>query len=264
MKEEKPGASFANRGARALALLIRVALGVLLLLVAGVVGKMVVGGGAVPIFIKLLNSVQGIGPWGVPLLIACEAAAFLLLVPISPLHVGMGFIYGPFRGLLLAWTAYAIGCVPPFLLVRVPILSDRFSLLRRRMDVLDGVFSAVEFEPFKLIVCLRLSPLLPSPLNSYLLGFTNVPLRTYVAASVMGSLPNLCVYVYLGTLLDSLSDIASGRVRRSPLTWAMLITGCVATVGGIAYVSRIATRRINAAAGRRAADEAATELAPHP
>jgi len=143
----------------------------------------------------------------------------------------------------------------------VPFIGERFAQIRRRMDILDGVFSAVELEPFKLIVCLRLSPLLPSPLNSYLLGLTNVPLRTYFLASLVGALPNVCAYVYLGTLLDSLADIASGRVRQSPLTWMLLLTGCVATVGGIVYVSRIATRRINAARLKAGDSVSTAELA---
>ena len=37
-------------------------------------------------------------------------------------------------------------------------------------------------------------------------------------------------YVYLGTLLDSLADIAAGRVQQSPLSLALLMTGGVATV----------------------------------
>jgi uncharacterized membrane protein YdjX (TVP38/TMEM64 family) len=256
LREEKPsrGMSIASccppdsRLARVRGGAIKLLAGVLVLLMVASMGKLAVGGGAVPVFVMALNHVQQIGAWGVPLLIACEAIAFVLLVPISPLHVGMGFIYGPARGLLLAWFAYTIGCVPPFLLVRIPYLAERFTQVRRRMAVLDGVFSAVELEPFKLIVCLRLSPLLPSPLNSYLLGLTNVALRTYVLASLVGALPNICAYVYLGTLLTSLAEIASGRSRRrSPLTWALLITGGIATVGMIVYISRIATRRINAA-----------------
>ena len=215
-----------------------------------------------PMFIMALHRVNEMGAWGVPLLYACEAAAFLVLLPISPLHIGVGFLYGPVQGTLLAWSAYTLGCIPPFVLVRVPMLTDRFVQMRRRMDVLDGVFGAVELEPFKLIVCLRLSPLLPSTLNSYLLGLTNVPLRTYVAASCIGALPNLCAYVYLGTLLDSLADIAAGRVQQSPLSLTLLITGGAATVAAVVYISRIATRRINAARMRSGEDmESASLLA---
>jgi uncharacterized membrane protein YdjX (TVP38/TMEM64 family) len=208
---------------------IKLLAGVLVLLMVASMGKLAVGGGAVPVFVMALNHVQQIGAWGVPLLIACEAIAFVLLVPISPLHVGMGFIYGPARGLLLAWFAYTIGCVPPFLLVRIPYLAERFTHVRRRMAVLDGVFSAVELEPFKLIVCLRLSPLLPSPLNSYLLGLTNVALRTYVLASLVGALFlfNFVAYALLYThswlrLLHTLVSIWTGAGLGVPLALFLL------------------------------------------
>ena len=90
----------------------------------------------------------------------------------------------------MAWHSAGVGCIhnrlhAALLLTRVPCLTERFRVLRRRAELLDGVFAAVESEPFKLIVCLRLSPLLPSTLNSYLLGLTAVPLRTYIAASLV-------------------------------------------------------------------------------
>ena len=233
-------------GARRLAMLAAVAL---FALVTGIKLLALAGGhqGLVLLLVSTLDWVRDLGPWSVPMLFACEAACFLVMLPISPLHVGIGFLWGPWHGTLLAWTAYTIGCVPPFLLARLPCLTERCKLLRRRADLLDGIFSAVETEPFKLIVCLRLSPLLPSTLNSYLLGLTTVPLRTYLAATLVGSLPNVSAYVYLGPLLDSLADIAAGRVRRSPLSWVLLLTGGTATVGMLVYVSRVATRRVHAA-----------------
>ena len=96
-----------------------------------------------------------------------------------------------------------------------------------------------------MIVCLRLLPFMPSPLNSYALGLSDVPVRTYAAASFVGCFPNTAAYVYLGTLLDSLADIAAGRhVGRSPVTYAMLGVGILAAVALLAYVSRVAARRV--------------------
>ena len=240
--------------------------------------------------VSILDWVRGLGAWGVPVLFLCESIFFLMLIPISLLHVGVGFLYGFTAGCPVAWTAYAIGwyeaggipatarravaapapplslpaahprdpaldsrraSVPPFLCARIPCLAERIRALRRKADLLDGVFSAVEQEPFKLIVCLRLSPMLPSPLNSYLLGLTAVPLRTYLAASLVGAGPNTAAYVYLGTLLDSLADIAAGRMQRSPMSWALLLIGLVATLGMLLYVSRVATRRVQQASRAR-------------
>ena len=91
----------------------------------------------------------------------------------------------------------------------------------------------------------------PPSHGRYLLGITNVPLRTYVAASCVGALPNVAAHVYVGTLLDSLADIATGRRHHSPATWALLVGGCVATLGVLGWVSRAAASRIRS---RRAAE----------
>ena len=201
-------------------------------------------GRATPLLIGTLDFVRGLGPLGVPVLILCECVAFLALLPISPLHVGMGFLYGPVAGMAVAWVAYTVGCVPPYLAARVPFVASRFGRLRRD-TMLDDVMGALEQEPFKLIVCLRLLPFMPSPLNSYALGLSDVPVRTYAAASFVGCFPNTLAYVYLGTLLDSLADIAAGRhVGRSPVTYAMLGVGVLAAVALLAYVSRVAARRV--------------------
>ena len=181
-------------------------------------------------------------------------AFFIALLPISPIHLGIGVLYGFWPGLALSWLAYTIGCVPPFLLAKTPMVLQACSRLRRS-EVIEGVMGALEQEPFKIIVCLRLSPLLPSPLNSYLLGFTAVPLHVYVSASAVGCVPNVAAYVYLGSLLDSLADIAAGRSKPPGLTsWVLLAVGLVATVAVLVYVSRAATARVAAARLRKPTD----------
>ena len=143
-----------------------------LALVGGAYQLVAVGGGVSHLLVSALDRVRGLGAWGAPLLVCGEALAFTLLLPITPIHVGIGFLYGPLPGLLLAWCAYGCGCTPPFLLARMPAVAQRIMRMRHSSSMpgaglLDGVAGAVEDEPFKLIVCLRLSPVLPSPLNSY-------------------------------------------------------------------------------------------------
>ncbi len=211
------------------------------------------------LLLNILSTVRGLGAAGIPLLLACECLFFLTLVPISPIHLGIGVLYGFWPGLALSWLAYTIGCTPPFLLAKTPMVLRSCSRLRRS-DVIEGVMGALEQEPFKLIVCLRLSPLLPSPLNSYLLGITSVPLHVYVGASAVGCVPNVAAYVYLGSLLDDLADIAAGRARPpSRTSWALLALGLAATVALLIYVSRAASARVAAARHRKPAAGAMAE-----
>lgn len=61
------------------------------------------------LIVSVLDWVRGLGMWSVPMIFACEALCFVTLVPITPLHIGTGFLYGASAGCLVAWTAYAIG-----------------------------------------------------------------------------------------------------------------------------------------------------------
>jgi uncharacterized membrane protein YdjX (TVP38/TMEM64 family) len=225
---------------------------IVLLLMA--LGGVLVSGRWRTLLFDILSTVRGLGAAGIPLLIVCEMLFFLALLPISPIHLGIGVLYGFWPGLGLSWLAYTVGCVPPFLLAKTPLVLRACSRLRHS-EVIEGVMGALEQEPFKIIICLRLSPLLPSPLNSYLLGFTAVPVHVYASASAVGCLPNVAAYVYLGSLLDSLADIAAGRSKPPGRTsWALLAVGLVATVAVLVYVSRAATARVAAARLRKPTD----------
>lgn len=224
------------------------------LIVAGVVGLVIWLGASKHLDVLLFGVLSAVkelpAAIAVPLLLGCEALCFVTLLPISPIHVGIGVLYGFWRGTALSWVAYTLGCLLPFLLAKMPAIAHCLAPLRRN-DAIEGVLGALEQEPFKLIVCLRLSPVLPSPLNSYLLGFTSVPLRTYLGASSAGCLPTVAAYVYIGSLLDDLA--LAGKARpRSSAQWVLLVVGLAATLALVAYVSRVASARVAAARQRKA------------
>ena len=86
----------------------------------------------------ILSTVRGLGAAGIPLLIVCEMVFFLALLPISPIHLGIGVLYGFWPGLALSWLAYTVGCVPPFLLAKTPLVLRACSRLRHS-EVIEGV-----------------------------------------------------------------------------------------------------------------------------
>ncbi len=95
--------------------------------------------------------------------------------------------------------------------------------------------------------CSTLSPLFPFTLLNYAFGLTKVRFRDYVLASWIGMLPGTVMYVYLGSTVKELADIAAGNVEGAP---ARLAATVVVTV----YVSRLA---------RQAVPDAELEGAPH-
>src|SRR5206468_12667832 len=117
---------------------------------------------------------------------------------------------------------------------------------------------AIGREGLKIVLLVRLSPIFPFTLLNYALGLTRVAVRDYVVGSLIGMLPGTLMYVYLGSLVTSLTELAAGRPSGGALQPAFYLGGLVATVAVALYVSRFARRALAYATG----DEAHWERAP--
>jgi uncharacterized membrane protein YdjX (TVP38/TMEM64 family) len=97
----------------------------------------------------------------------------------------------------------------------------------------------------------RLSPIFPFNFLNYALGVTRVRLRDYVAASWLGMLPGTFLYVYLGSLVTSASELLSGD-RPSAGIWSQVLywMGLAATVVVTVLITRIARNALNRALER--------------
>lgn len=109
----------------------------------------------------------------------------------------------------------------------------------------QAVDRAVGREGFKIVALLRLSPLFPFTIGNYALGLTRVRLRDYVLASWIGMLPGTVLYVYLGSLLTSATDLARGApTQASPATRLLYWGGLVATALVVWLITRTARRSL--------------------
>ena len=70
---------------------------------------------------------------------------------------------------------------------------------------------AIEKNGFKAVVLLRLQPVLPFNILNYALGLTSIRLRDYMLASWIGMFPATVLYVYLGSIMNDISDLLRGR-----------------------------------------------------
>jgi uncharacterized membrane protein YdjX (TVP38/TMEM64 family) len=191
--------------------------------------------------VALVERVQRAGAAGVALFGAIYLIAPLLLVPASVLTLGAGFLYGPIWGTLLVSPLSVAAAAIAFLLGRT--LARR--VVERRVAE-DARFSAIDRavgeSGFRIVLLLRLSPVIPFNLLNYVLGLTRVGFGAYLVASLVGMLPGSFLYVYLGA--------AAGRVARlseptvGPLGRAAFWVGIVATVIAVAVLTRIARRAL--------------------
>jgi uncharacterized membrane protein YdjX (TVP38/TMEM64 family) len=194
--------------------------------------------------LTFVEAIRGAGAVGVAVFAIAYVAAAILLLPGSVLTAGAGFAYGPLWGTLLVSPVSVVAATLAFVLGRTVA---RGWIARRiagnpRFATVD---EAIGESGFKIVLLLRLSPLFPFSLLNYALGLTRLSLRDYVVASALGMLPGTVLYVYLGSIVTSASELAAGGgegagASRSILYWG----GLAATLAVTWLLTRIARRAL--------------------
>jgi uncharacterized membrane protein YdjX (TVP38/TMEM64 family) len=169
--------------------------------------------------------------------------AAVLLVPGSVLTLGTGFLLGAGWGLLAVSIGSTLGATAAFLVGR-RLGRDWVQERIGGHDRLRGVDGAIAREGFKVVLLLRLSPLIPYNALNYALSLTGVGLREYVIASWLGMLPGTVLYVALGAGARSLAAAMTGEGER-PAAWIALgVAGLAATAAAVWLVTRAARRAL--------------------
>jgi uncharacterized membrane protein YdjX (TVP38/TMEM64 family) len=195
-----------------------------------------------------VETIARLGPWGLALFVSLYAAATVLLLPAVVLTLGGGAVFGVVLGALAVWVAAMLGATAAFIIGRY--LAREW--VERQLAARGGfraIDEAVAREGWKIVLLTRLSPAFPFVLLNYAFGLTRVSLRAYVAASAVGMIPGIAMYVYLGSLAGSLAAAVAGAGTQTPAQWALFGIGLLATIIVTVYVTRLA----RAALARRTA-----------
>lgn len=198
----------------------------------------------------LVEWVHGAGAAGVGVFALVYVLATALLLPGSILTLGAGFAYGPVWGTLLVSPVSVVAASLSFLLGRF-VARDWVSRRVARDHRFAAIDAAVGESGFKIVVLLRLSPVLPFNLLNYALGLTRVRLRDYVLGSWVGMLPGTVMYVYLGSLVTSASQLTRGeRPDAGPWGRVLYWGGLAATLLVTIIITRVARRALVSALRR--------------
>lgn len=180
-------------------------------------------------------------------------AAILLMLPSSLFMMLGGFLFGLAQGFLLVWLATLLASTAAFLLARSwirPLVHRRFASRPTFM----AIDRAIRRKGLFVVLLTRLIFFLPFPALNYSHGLTDVRLRDYVLGTMIGMVPPICLFVYLGTLASGVADIIHGRVALNEQQ--IMLAGIV---GGLALVFAVgiglAARRALRAELARATEE---------
>jgi uncharacterized membrane protein YdjX (TVP38/TMEM64 family) len=193
--------------------------------------------------IALAERIQGAGLKGVLIFVVVYVAAEVALVPGSLLTMAAGFAYGPIGGLLIASPASVLAATTAFLLGRT-ILRGWIQRKIARSPKALALDRAVARNSFKLILLLRLSPVIPFNVLNYALGLSDASVGRYIVASFVGMLPGTWLYVYLGSLATTAAGLSEASRGGGRERLALTIVGLAATVIAVVFVTRAARRAL--------------------
>ena len=190
---------------------------------------------------QLLPALQT--PAGALAFIPLYAIWVTLLLPGVWASMLAGALYGTLWGSVLVFVGACLGAEAAFLLGRT-LLRD---WTRRRLAAvpkLQAVEQAVSREGLKLVLLTRLSPAFPFSLLNLAYGLSEVSVRDYTIGLV-GILPGTILFCGLGALAGDVARfgaVLSGEADAG--TWALRLTGVLATVAVVWVVGRSAQRAL--------------------
>ena len=160
---------------------------------------------------KLRDDLRGLGFGGALIVVGLALAHVVVWYPAEILDAAVGFVYDFRVALPLIMAAWVLNAVIAYWIGRHaarPLLyryidARRFAQLERLAER-GGV---------SLLIAMRLIPIVPFSLFSYVAGAAHVPLWRFTWTTAIGYIPITAVFVYLGNRLEELSPT-------DPLLWA--------------------------------------------
>lgn len=181
--------------------------------------------------------ISGLGAAGIILFAVIYIVGTLIVGPMWLVSVSAGIAYG-FWGIALVVPSATVAATIAFLIARY-IAREKVAQYLGDHPRLKAIDAAVREHDFKIILLLRLSPVVPFGAKNYLLGLTGASVRSYVAGTLFGIIPGASLYVYLGVI---------GRLvatwPQDAIEWAVLIIGLAATAFLVFFIHREARKRL--------------------
>jgi uncharacterized membrane protein YdjX (TVP38/TMEM64 family) len=178
---------------------------------------------------------------GWPTVLATFAAMYLLtllLLPIIPLIVACGWLYGVW-GSAISLAAAAASAATSFQIARKLGGSAAAQALLERPKARALAELAAQ-GGIVTVTLVRLSPLLPYTPSNAVMGLTPMRLRDLVIGTVVGMAPGTILYSWAGSLLPSVEALEQGETLQGTLVWILLGVALVAA----AVLGTAAARRL--------------------
>ncbi|HEY2918212.1 MAG TPA: FAD-containing oxidoreductase [Candidatus Binatia bacterium] len=196
-------------------------------------------------FMQFEGYVKSLGSIGPIAVAVAYVISTVLFIPGSALTIGSGTLFGLKTGFLVVLVGANVGALCGFLLART-LLREKVASWADANPKFRSLDRAIGRQGFKMVFLIRLSPVFPFSLLNYLLGLTAVKTRAYALGNLLGMLPGIFLYVYIGS---AARDALAGQMDVSAGFYQQLLkyVGLIATVAVVVMVTRVARRALREA-----------------
>ncbi len=146
-----------------------------------------------------INKISSLGVYGYLYFAAIYIVAEVLAIPAMPLTASSGYLFGLIPGTLIVLSSATAAACISFYIGRTFFKSWAQKMISssKRWKAID---KAITKEGFKVILLLRLSPLLPFAISNYIYGVTSVNFWSFLTATFLGFAPGTFGIVYAGSV----------------------------------------------------------------
>lgn len=185
--------------------------------------------------------IHGLGNGGFLVFAGLFVLAVLIMVPASVLYMAAGLLYGLPWGFVISVVAAQAGSLIQFVIARY-LARDRVRRTVEKRREFDAVDRAVEDEGWKVVLLLRLAPLVPGNAQGWLFGPTAVSLLQFAWPTLLGILPWALLFSGIGSA--GAAALYSGENPFGPWQWALLGLGIVALFVVVRIVGKRARQKL--------------------
>lgn len=151
-----------------------------------------------PLLEQSIAKIESLGPYGYLYFAMVYVIAEVLAVPALPLTASSGYLFGLIPGFVTVLISATIAASISFFIGRT-LLREWAQKIASTSSKWRAIDAAIGKEGFKVILLLRMSPLLPFAISNYLYGLTSVDFGSYLAATFLGFAPGTLGIVYAGS-----------------------------------------------------------------
>lgn len=145
---------------------------------------------------SLVSYVRSYGKYAlVCFIIIFALKPIVVVIPSAMMSIASGILFGPVKGFIVNMLGFFISGTLAFVLSRLLDKNIIDKILRGKAVTLNN---NMEKNGFKILLFLRLPPVLPYDPLSYACGLTKIKYKSFITASLLGVVPETICYSYMG------------------------------------------------------------------